>query len=451
VVEASILNAPDQEIVLPLYTFKQAVFVLCVAWLCAPSAFAQNSSTRGDRQRLEEVTRRLTSAEFDGRMYKTEGGQKAARYLADLFRDLGLKPVAGRADYFQPIAGGGQNVVGMIPGRDPARANEFVILGAHYDAFDRGFVGAADNAAGVAVMLEIARLATRMPPQRSLLFIAFDGEEQNLVGSQFYAEHPLVPLEKTAAVVVLNNFGRGMAERFYEMLYVLGAEVSPQLREAVAKHKRDEASLVVAGNDVIKGPESDHYHFNLKQVPTLFVTNGVHFAFHSRKDTADRINYAALEKHTATLAKLLLEIANTPRRVERQSEPVYDSEEASDWHRVLTALREAVIKVPENDAGLRQVDAALNELKRYEGRAIQDPRAREAVIVRAVNIILYIANPGGVRYTSLYQTARAYEQRGDRTQAVAAYKELLKFIDEEYRRDDQTVREIRQRLARLGG
>jgi hypothetical protein len=421
-------------------------FYLMFLVASAQLSFGQSSQP----QRVETITRRLASQEFNGRAFKTEGGRKAAEFIAAQFREIGLKPAAGRSDFFQPIVGGGQNVIGVIEGRDAASRNEFVIIGAHYDSFDANFVGAMDNAAGVAVMTEIARLVAQSKPQRSLLFIAFDGGEQRHAGAKFYAEHPAVPLNKTAAAVYLSGFGGGMSERLYETLYVAGAEFSPQLREAVSKHKRDEAHLAIVGSDVMRWPGGEHFHFALKQVPAITVTNGVHYAYHSKADTPNRINDAALEKHVAALAKVILEIANTPGKIERQVEPVYDADEAMEWRRVLTALRENVLKTPANDAGQAQIEDALLELKRHQGRAAQNPKAREAVMLRAANICFYIANPNGVEYNSLYHRARNHEQNGEREQAIAAYQKLLRFIEEEYRRDDQTVSEIRARRSKLG-
>jgi len=394
--------------------------------------------------RIETITRRLVSPEFNGRAFKTDGGRKAADYIAAQFREAGLKPV--RADYPQPIVGGGQNVAGIIEGQ---HKDEFILIAAHYDAFGGPFTGARDSAAAVAVLIEVARLAAKATPQRSLLFLALDGEEQRQAGWKYYSDHPLVPIEKTAAAIKLHNFGGGMSEKQMETLYLSGAEFSPQLRESVVKFRNDAARLALLGFDVMRWPGKDHGQFALEQVPALSVTNGVHYSFHSRHDTVHRINFAALDKHAATIAKLILDIANQPKKIERQTDPAYDAEESLEWQRLLTALREQVLKKPENDAGQSQIDDALLELKRRQGRAVQDPRAREAVILRAANIAFFMANPSAVDYNALETAARNAEQRGDRRQAIAACQKLLQFIEEEYRRDDQTTREIRQRIDKL--
>lgn len=397
-------------------------------------AFAQSPTSN-----IETITRKLSSAEFAGRASKTAGAQKAAEFIAQQFNAAGLKPLPNAAP----------NVAALIEGK--ARKDEFVIVGAHYDGFGNGFAGAMDNATGVALMIEVARLLQKAPPNRSVLFIAFDGGEQNNSGAKLYAERPLVPLDKTVAAINLTGFGAGFGDQLLETLYVIGAEFSPQLADAVTKNKHGDVSLAMLGDDVTRFAGAEHLHFKFGQLPAITITNGIHYAYHTQEDVPGRINFAALNKHSATLAKLIAEIANTPAKIERTTQPSYDADEASEWLRLLTALRENVLKTAENNAGQAQIDDVLLELKRFKGRAVQETKAREAVVLRAASLCFYIANPNGVEYNSLLNAARNAEQSGKRQQAIAAYQKLLKFIEDEYRRDDLTVNEIRQRLAKLNG
>ncbi len=422
--------------------------------LFAQSIFAQETKSPLIREELEGIVRALCNYRGRGyphqweREFGADTGHKASLPLSRMFLRAGLKPLV--EDHgIQSFEGVGRNVIGMIEGKDARLKSEFILIGAHFDSFGSPFAGAMDNAAGVAVMIETARALVKNPPQRSVLFIAFDGGEQNNAGAKFYAEHPIIPLEKTAAMINLSGFGGGMSEQLHETLYVIGAESSPQLKQAVGKHKRGEALLALVGRDVMRWPGGEHFLFTLKQTPTITITNGIHYAYHSKADTPDRINFAALEKHVAALAKVVAEIANAPGKIESGNEPSYDADEAMEWHRVLAALRGNVIKTPQNDAGQAQIDDVLLELKRHKDRPVQDPKAREAVVLRASNISFYIANPNGVEYNSLLNRARNHEQNGERRQAIAAYQKLLKFIAEEYRCDEQTAGEIRQRLAKL--
>lgn len=413
---------------------RTALPLLCFACLLTSSALAQSS--------LETIVKTLTAPELNGRPFRSEGGRRAAEFIATQFRAAGLKPAPGTKEFLQAIDGGGQNVAGIIEGR----SNEFILVGAHYDAFGGAFTGAMNNAAGVALLIDVARQAVQAKPQRGMLFIAFDGGEQRRAGEKFYAAHPLVSV---SAAIKLAGFGGGISERLYETLYIIGAEYAPQLAAVARKHKDGEAHLALVSADITAWPGGEQFEFARKNLPAVTITNGVHYAYSSKADTPNRINFAALNKQAAALAKLLLEIANTPGKFERTADPAYDADEAAEWVRVLTALRENVLKTPDNDAGQRQIDDLLLELKRQQNRPVQDRRAREATVLRAANIAFYIANPNGVEYARLEARARQLEQSGDRAGAAAAYRQLLKFIDEEYRRDDQTVADIRARLAKV--
>ena len=165
-----------------------------------------------ERKPIEVITRRLSAPEFNGRKFNSEGGFKAAGYIADLFSEAGLKFVQDpgrlivtRSSYLSISPGAGTIVFGMVEGRDAALKNEYVIVGAHYDGFGDGFAGAMDNAAGVAVMIEIARALAKNPPQRSVVFIAFDGGEQNDARANFYAEHPIAPAANIAFYIANPN------------------------------------------------------------------------------------------------------------------------------------------------------------------------------------------------------------------------------------------------------
>src|SRR6185295_2720077 len=112
------------------------------------------------------------------------------------------------------------NVVGVIEGSDPVLKNESIIIGAHYDHLGRGgegslaprsgeiHHGADDNASGTAGVLELARIFSTQKLKRTLVFLAFSGEEDGLLGSNYYVNHPLVPLDKTVAMINMDMIGR---------------------------------------------------------------------------------------------------------------------------------------------------------------------------------------------------------------------------------------------------
>jgi Zn-dependent M28 family amino/carboxypeptidase len=174
-----------------------------------------------------------------------------------------------------------KNVVAKLPGGDPKLRQEFVIYTAHWDHLGVGpagiFHGAADNASGVAGLLEIARAFTKVqpPPRRSILFLAVTGEEKGLLGSQYYAEHPLYSLTKTAAEInmdVLNTFGRTRD------ITVIGLGMST-LDDYVKTVATEQGRVVLPDAEPEKGFyfRSDHFSFAKVGVPALDPEGGIDY------------------------------------------------------------------------------------------------------------------------------------------------------------------------------
>ena len=183
-----------------------------------------------DPERLMAHVERLASPEWQGRGVGSNGLDQAAEYVADQFRQAGLEPGGLDGSFFQSWqeADGPEgsevtlrNVIGVLPGRDPARAQESVVIGAHYDHLGLGWPdarqgsegkihpGADDNASGVAVLLEVAALlGGQAQPERSLVFVAFSGEEWGLKGSRHYVQSAeRWPLDRCLAMVNLDMVG----------------------------------------------------------------------------------------------------------------------------------------------------------------------------------------------------------------------------------------------------
>ena len=174
-----------------------------------------------------------------------------------------------------------KNVVAKLPGGDPKLRQEHVIYTAHWDHLGVGpagiFHGAADNASGVAGLLEIARAFTKVqpPPRRSILFLAVTGEEKGLLGSQYYAEHPLYSLTRTAADInmdVLNTFGRTRD------ITVIGLGMST-LDDYVKTVATEQGRVVRPDAEPEKGFyfRSDHFSFAKVGVPALDAEGGIDY------------------------------------------------------------------------------------------------------------------------------------------------------------------------------
>jgi len=180
------------------------------------------------------------------------------------------------------------NVVGVLPGRDAKLRDEYVIYSAHWDHLgigepnkqgDRIYNGAVDNASGVAAVLGVAQALSKLPdgekPRRSALFLFPTAEEQGLYGAEWYATHPLVPLNKTAAVVNLDSMNiLGRTSDFVP----LGAERS-SLRAVVEAVARERSLTVAPDPRPEQGSfyRSDHFPFAKVGVPSISLKEGKEF------------------------------------------------------------------------------------------------------------------------------------------------------------------------------
>ena len=212
------------------------------------------------------------------------------------------------------------NVVGVLEGSDPILKNENIIIGAHYDHLGRGgegslaprsgeiHHGADDNASGTAGVIELARLFSAQRPglKRTLVFIAFSGEEEGLLGSNYYVNHPLVPLAKTVAMINMDMIGRMKDHK----LVIGGVGTAKEWRDILAKDKAFELIL----NEDGYGP-SDHSSFYGKQVPVLFFWTGTHSDYHKPSDTSDKINYTDEARILGMVARVVRDVDGADKRL----------------------------------------------------------------------------------------------------------------------------------------
>lgn len=208
----------------------------------------------------------------------------------------------------------GVNVVGIVPGRDPALADETVVVGAHYDHLGRvgGAVhhGADDNASGTAVAVGLARaFAAAGGAPRTLVFALFGAEELGLVGSGHYVRHPSRPLARTVGMVNFDMVGRLRDER----LTVGGVDSAAGLRDLVDAAASAEAVTVHLRGSPL-GP-SDHTPFYRAGVPVLFFHTGTHEDYHRPRDTPDKLEMAGMARIAAVGAQVVARLAAAPRPV----------------------------------------------------------------------------------------------------------------------------------------
>ena len=268
------------------------------------------------------------------------------------------------------------NVVGILPGSDQKLKDEAIVIGAHYDHLGRGgegslapregdiHHGADDNASGVAGLLELARMLSTQnsKPRRTIVFIAFSGEEEGLLGSDYYVNHPLLPLANTVAMINMDMIGRlqdskliiggvGTASQWRSMIQsenslekmqtaalhnraqdspnynvsvnkpasstgypiVIGANGQPVVTAELSKLPMSLAPFILTLNEDGYGP-SDHSSFYSKQVPVLFFWTGNHDDYHKPSDTADKINYEGEARIVSFVERIVRDIDKNDKR-----------------------------------------------------------------------------------------------------------------------------------------
>jgi hypothetical protein len=215
-----------------------------------------------------------------------------------------------------PIEVEAANVVGILRGYDAELRREAVVAGAHYDHLGRGgpeslapdsaaiHNGADDNASGVAALIEMAEaLSTAMHPvARSVVFVAFTGEELGLLGSSHYVNAPAIPLDHTRAMVNLDMIGRAPRGQ----VFVSGVGSSPELRAIAEEEIAAEIAQPVFGEGGY-GP-SDHTAFYSRNIPVLFFYSPPHADYHRPTDDWEKLDYHSLES-VARVASRVVERA----------------------------------------------------------------------------------------------------------------------------------------------
>ncbi len=300
------------------------------AKLAQRSALAQLPPVFSEARMLKDIEY-LASDELAGRGLGTEGLNKAADYIAKQLSDAGIQPCGdGPDDYFQTwtekvdMPGRDvvtvKNVIGIIPGKNPQFDGQSIVIGAHYDSHGLGWPdclkgnegkihhGADDNASGISVLLEFARLVGRkLQPERTIVFVAFSAEEAGKLGSLHYVKHAeKYPASKMMAMInidtvgqlgqdALTIFGNYSAREWVHIFrgagYVTGVKIK---QSTLDTGNGDEKSFIDAG------------------VPSVHLFSGARDNYHRPTDTADRIDTAGLVKTAAVLKETVEYLAARP-------------------------------------------------------------------------------------------------------------------------------------------
>lgn len=222
------------------------------------------------------------------------------------------------------------NVIGRVPGTDPALRSTYVALGAHYDHVgvlppvggDSIANGADDNGSGSVALLAIARATMRQPSRRSTLFIWHAAEEKGLLGSEHFASRPTVPLDSIVAMLNADMVGRNQRDH----LYLVGPQAAPaRLAERLGavidsvNGSLPSPFFFDRSWDVFAHPEqvyqrSDHFSYAKRGVPVAFFTSGLHPEYHDVADDARRIDYEKVTRVASLMLSVARAIGNDPNR-----------------------------------------------------------------------------------------------------------------------------------------
>ena len=311
---------------IPIVTFMLAALpAMATAQACPdPAAIAGGAAT------AEGTVRFLADDALEGREAGSAGERCAGEFIADQFRRLGLEPAGADGSYFTEVGlasalnphapgGTGRNVVAMLEGRDPALRDQYVIIGAHYDHLGRGGAGslagtdtgqihngADDNASGVAGVLLAAELLTAgEPPARSIVFVAFTGEEMGLLGSARFVADSSIPPSRMRAMLNLDMVGRLGSDP----LIVYGTGTADEWTQLV------EAAGEGAGVELVLNPEgygpSDHTSFYARDVPVLHFFTNVHGDYHRPSDDWEKVDLAGIDKVARMVVDIARAVANS--------------------------------------------------------------------------------------------------------------------------------------------
>lgn len=288
---------------------------------------------------IQESLTIIASDTMQGRHTGSLGQQKTATYIVQQFQKAGISYPPKAKNWFQNIPSSflhngrfpaSDNIWAFVEGSE--KPEEVLVISAHYDhiGMENGKIynGADDNASGTAAVIEMARVFAKATqeghrPKRSILFLLVTAEEIGLLGSDYYTQNPLYPLQNTIANINIDMVGRIDYEHADEnYIYVIGSDrLSTELHDITEKtnEKYTHLTLDYKYNERDEPMQvyyrSDHYNFAKYGIPSVFFFNGLHDDYHKETDTTEKINFEALLKRTRLIFALAWELANRDKRI----------------------------------------------------------------------------------------------------------------------------------------
>jgi hypothetical protein len=221
-----------------------------------------------------------------------------------------------------------RNVVMVLPGEDDKLKDEYIVIGAHFDHLGMGGTGSSsravdtvgvhhgadDNASGVGMMLELIEkfASTKGSHKRSIIGIAFTGEEMGLLGSKYFAEDPGIDLSKVNVMINLDMVGR--LRDSSRLMQIGGVGTAVELKSLIYS-VTDTSELRLTLSEEGYGP-SDHSSFYGKNIPVLFYSTGAHLDYHTPQETYDKINYEGMKYISSSIYKATSALSSSSERLQ---------------------------------------------------------------------------------------------------------------------------------------
>lgn len=273
------------------------VVVLMLTVIFASSYFGEGPNPSAiEGERIMSTVLDLTNEDlFPHRNFSLPGNREAAEYIAEKFKSYGLEAPREAPDFFQEFDGEKANVIGLIRGSHSKLERETIVIGAHFDTkavFDGKILihepGAIDNASGTAIMMEIARVMAEENPKRTLVFVAFNGEEAGFIGSDWLADHPIDGVDPIA-MINLDMLGSELDNPIYICTIGYGDVIYP-LQEAFMESGKQlglEVSRTASGR-------TDHKSFATRGIPAVSLFCWDDRYYHTVWDTPEKLSAVRL-------------------------------------------------------------------------------------------------------------------------------------------------------------
>lgn len=301
------------------YPFLIVIFLLTI------SAFSQNNISADS---LKKHVYFLADDSLEGRGIATKGGQEAASYISRYFEEIGLKTIGSDYKHTFYLRNSqtmliGHNVVGLIEGSDPNLKNEYIVIGAHDDHISYGlrnhkkvvYNGADDNASGTSAIIELARALNQNKSslKRSIVIVAFDGEESGLNGSTDFVFENIIPKHKIKLMMSIDMVGRYAESKSL----IVGAMASLKGGDEILMNIADKHGVEIKKTGKRVSNRTDSKPFGMFGIPALHITSGIIGPYHKPEDDANTLDYIGMAKISNLLYDLILNLAN-----EDQLEPI---------------------------------------------------------------------------------------------------------------------------------